>query len=134
MFSAQIFSLDAFSWVTWRCTRVGPGAIPTPASTCHNPCIVRPVLRDDTWHRLSLLVVGFTALSCRMFQSCFIAFRAKARVDAFRLRPAGAIPAKAGGCNTGVGLRQPDMVRRELLIATSTFFKCELLLQTGAQR
>ena len=52
---------------------------------------------------------------------------------AFRLRPTGAIPAKTGSWNTGVGLRQPDMVRRELLIATSTFFTCGLLLQTGAQ-
>ena len=52
---------------------------------------------------------------------------------AFRLGPAGAIPAKTGSWNTGVGLRQPDMVRRELLIATSTFFTCGLLLQTGAQ-
>ena len=66
-------------------------------------------------------------------QSSFTAFRAKARVAAFRLRPAGAIPAKTGSWNTGVGLRQPDMVRRELLIATSTFFTCGLLLQTGAQ-
>ena len=37
---------------------------------------------------------------------------------ASRLRPAVAIPAKTGSCNTGVGLRQPDMDRRELLIAT----------------
>ena len=62
----------------------------------------------------------------------FHCFPAKARVAAFRLRPAGAIPAKTGSCNTGVGLRQPDMVRRELLIATSTFFTCVLRLQTGA--
>ena len=48
-----------------------------------------------------------------MCQSCYTAFRAKARVAAFRLRPAGAI-------------------RRELLIATSTFITCGLLLQTGA--
>ena len=68
-----------------------------------------------------------------MCQSSFTAFRAKARVAAFRLRPAGAIPAKTGSWNTGVGLRQPDMVCRELLIATSTFFTCGLLLQTGAQ-
>ena len=46
----------------------------------------------------------------------FTSFRAEARVAAFpfRLRPAGAI-------------------RRELLIATSTFFTCGLLRQTGAQ-
>ena len=69
-------------------------------------------------------------VSGRICKSCFTAFRAKARVAAFRLRPAGAIPAKTGSCNTGVGLRQPDMVRRELLIATSTFFTCGLLLQT----
>ena len=63
---------------------------------------------------------------------CFTAFRAKARVADFRLSPAGAIPAKGYPCqNTGVGLRQPDMVRRELSIATSTFFVCGLLLQTG---
>ena len=31
------------------------------------------------------------------------------------------------------GEREQDMVRRELLIATSTFFTCGLLLQTGAQ-
>ena len=73
------------------------------------------------------------SLTCRMCQSCFTAFRVKARVAAFRLRPTGAIPAKTGSSNTGVGLRQPDMVRRELLIATSTFFTCGLLLQTGAQ-
>ena len=38
-----------------------------------------------------------------------------------------------GAETQGVGLRQPDMVRRELLIATSTFFTCRLLLGTGAQ-
>ena len=76
---------------------------------------------------------SFFVVSCRMCQSYFTAFRAKARVAAFRLRPTGAIPAKTGSWNTGVGLRQPDMVRRELLIATSTFFTCGLLLQTGAQ-
>ena len=63
----------------------------------------------------------------------FHCFRAKARVAAFRLRPAGAIPAKTGSWNTGVDLRQPHMVRRELLIATSTYFTCGLLLQTGVQ-
>ena len=68
-----------------------------------------------------------------MCQSCFTVFRAKASVAAFRLRPAGAIPAKTGSRKTGVGLRQPDMVRRELLIATSTFFTCGLKLQTAAQ-
>ena len=52
---------------------------------------------------------------------------------AFRRRAAGDIPAKTGSCNTGVGLRQADMVRRELLIAASTFFTCGLLLQTGQQ-
>ena len=88
---------------------------------------------------------SFFVVSCRMCQSCFTAFRAKvkvaalhakARVAAFRLRPAGAIPDKTGSCNTRVGLRQPYMVRRELLIETSTFFTCfycGLLLQTGAQ-
>ena len=75
------------------------------------------------------------SLSCRAgcASPYFTACRANARVAAFRLRPAGAIPAKTGSWNTGVGLRQPDMVRRELLIATSTFFTCVLLLQTGAQ-
>ena len=68
-----------------------------------------------------------------MCQSCFIAFRAKTRVAAFRLMPAGAIPAKTRSCNTGAGLRQPYMVRTELFIATSTFFTCGLLLKTGAQ-
>ena len=72
-------------------------------------------------------------MSYRMCQSCFTTFRAKARVAAFRLMPAGAIPAKTGSRNAGVGLRQPDMVRIELLIATSTFFTCGLLLQTGTQ-
>ena len=74
------------------------------------------------------------SLSCRvrMCQSCFTAFRAKARVAAFRLRPAGPIPAKTGSLNTGVVLRQPEMVLIELLLATSTFFTCGLLLQTGA--
>ena len=37
---------------------------------------------------------SFFVVSCRMSQSCFTAFRAKARVVAFRLRPGGAIPAK----------------------------------------
>ena len=46
------------------------------------------------------------SLSCRA--GCFTAFRAKAWVAAFRLRPAGAIPTKTGSCNTGVDLRQPD--------------------------
>ena len=38
----------------------------------------------------------YFVVSCRMCQSCVTAFRAKARVAAFRLRPAGAIPAKTG--------------------------------------
>ena len=37
------------------------------------------------------------------------------------------------GAEIRVGLRQPDMVSRELLMATSTFLMCVLLLQTGAQ-
>ena len=68
-----------------------------------------------------------------MCRSCFTTFRAKARVAAFRLIPAGTIPAKTMSWSTGDGLRQPDMVRSAMLIATSTFFTCGLLLQTGAQ-
>ena len=36
-----------------------------------------------------------------MCQSCFTAFRAKVSVAAFRLRPAGAIPAQIGSCDRG---------------------------------
>ena len=68
-----------------------------------------------------------------MYHSWFNAFRAMARVAAFCLRPAGAIPANTGSWNTCVGLRQLDMVRRELLMATSTLLMCRLLLQTGAR-
>ena len=39
---------------------------------------------------------SFFVVSCRMRQSCFTAFLAKTMVAAFRLRPAGAIPAKTG--------------------------------------
>ena len=67
-----------------------------------------------------------------MFQSCFTAFRTKARVVAFRLRSAGAIPAKTGIGNTCVALRQPYMVLREMLMATSPSLTCGLLHQTGA--
>ena len=67
---------------------------------------------------------SFFVVSRRTCQSCFTAFRANARVAAFYLTPTGAIPAKTGSCNTGVGWRQPDMVLREL---------CGLLLQTWAQ-
>ena len=68
-----------------------------------------------------------------MCQSCFTAFRAKARVAAFRLKPAGSISAKTGSGNTGIRLRKTDMFRRELLMATSAFLSGVLLLLTGAQ-
>ena len=48
-------------------------------------------------------------------------------------RPAGAIPARTGSRTIGVGFRHPVMIRRALLIATSTIFVCGLLLHTGAQ-
>ena len=69
----------------------------------------------------------------RMCQSCFRAFLARARVAASRRRPAGAIPARTGSRTIGVDFRHPVMIRRALLIATSTFFACGLLLHTGAQ-
>ena len=52
---------------------------------------------------------SFFLMSCRMCQSCFTAVRAKARVADFRLRPAGATPAKTESWNTAVGLRQTYM-------------------------
>ena len=36
----------------------------------------------------------FVAVSCRMCQSSFTAYLARARMAAFRLRPVGAIPVK----------------------------------------
>ena len=68
-----------------------------------------------------------------MFQSYFTAFRARRGWLLSAVGPQGAILVKTGSQSTGAGLRQPDMVHRELLIATSTFFTCGLLLQTGAQ-
>ena len=95
--------------------------LPTPASTL--PQSTHPSIGPQGWHLASpeppCYRVSFIVVSCRMCQSCFTAFCAKARVAAFRLMPAGAIPTKTGSWNTGLGLRQPAMVRRELLIATS---------------
>ena len=118
--------------------------LPTPASTL--PQYMHPSTGSQGWHLASpeppwcrvygtwVCTEALHSLSCGAgcSKSCFTVFRAKARVAAFRLRPTGAIPAETGSWNTGVGLRQPYMVIRELLIATSTFFTCGLLLQTGA--
>ena len=63
--------------------------------------------------------------------SCFQAAANHASLD----RSSGmtlSISTKIGCCNTGVGLRQPDMVRREPLVATSTVLTCGLLFQTEA--
>ena len=43
------------------------------------------------------------------------------------------IPARTLRWNIGVGFRQPDLIQRALLIVTSIFFTCGLLLQAGAQ-
>ena len=66
-----------------------------------------------------------------MCQSFFWAFLARARVAASRRRPAGAIPARTGSWDTG--FRHPATIRRALLMATSTFVTCGLLLQAGVQ-
>ena len=48
-FSTRIFSLDAFSWGRSVMTyKGGSGCFPLVLPRCHNPCIHRPVLRDDT--------------------------------------------------------------------------------------
>ena len=63
VFSTQFFPLDAFSWVRYVAMYSGgSGCFPLLFPRCRNPCILRPVLRDDTQHLLSLLVVGFTGL------------------------------------------------------------------------
>ena len=49
VFSAQIFSIDAFSWVRYVAVySCGSGCFPLLLPRCRNPCILRPVLRDDT--------------------------------------------------------------------------------------
>ena len=57
---------------TWRCIRAGSGCFPLLLPRCRNPCILRPVLRDDTCHLLGLLVVRFTGLeyAWRQFIIC----------------------------------------------------------------
>ena len=74
------------------------------------------------------------SLSCRAGYASCVSLLSVPRLEWLLsvLGQQAAIPAKTESCNIGVGLRQPDMVRRELLIATSTFFTCGLLLQTGA--
>ena len=46
---------------------------------------------------------------------------------------AGAMPERTGRWLTGVARRDPETVRKELVSATSSFFLCGLLHQTGAQ-
>ena len=54
------------------------------------------------WHRVVWLGLEFVCtrvvflMSCRMFQSCFVAFRDMVMVVAFGRRHAGAIPARNG--------------------------------------
>ena len=49
VFSAQIFSLDAFSWVRYVAVYSGgSGCFPLLLPHCRNPCVLRPVLGDDT--------------------------------------------------------------------------------------
>ena len=45
----------------------------------------------------------------------------------------GTIPARRGSRNTGVSLRHPEIIYKELLITTSTLLAWELLHQTGVQ-
>ncbi|KAK0144358.1 hypothetical protein N1851_017284 [Merluccius polli] len=85
--------------------------------------------RDLSLSRGNTVVV----VLCRICQSFLWAFLARARVAASRRRPAGAIPASTGRWNTGVGFRQPVMVRSAMFMATSTFLECGLLHQAGAQ-
>ena len=55
--------LEAFSWVQYVAMYSGgSGCFPLLLSCCRNPCILRPVLRDDTYHLLSLPVVRLTGL------------------------------------------------------------------------
>ena len=91
MFSAQIFSIDAFSWNRYVAMYLGgSGCFPLLLPRRRNPCILRPVLGDDTiaspeppccrvYGTLSLHGgTSFVVVSCRIFPSCFTAFRAKA--------------------------------------------------------
>ena len=48
VFSTQIFSLDAFSWVRYTAVYSGgSGCFPLLLPRCRNPCILRPVTMDD---------------------------------------------------------------------------------------
>ena len=49
LFSAQVFSLDALSWVRHIAVYSGgSGCFPLLLPRCRNPFILRPVLRDET--------------------------------------------------------------------------------------
>ena len=83
VFSTKIFSLDAFSWVRYVAMYSGvSGCFPLLLPRCRNPCILRPVLRDNTLHLLSFLVVRFTELEyawrhfiiCRVVQDVPVVF------------------------------------------------------------
>ena len=109
---------------TWRCTQVGTDA----SHSCFHiaTCIILPVLGGwhlaspespcskvyGTWVRMEALHYLWCRAGCASRVSLLSV--PKTRVAAFSLRPAGAIPAKTASWNTGVGLRQRDMVRIEL--------------------
>ena len=63
MFSTQVFSLDAFSLVRFVAMYPGgPGCFSLLLPRCRNPCILRPILMDDTYHLLSLPVARLAGL------------------------------------------------------------------------
>ena len=50
VFSAQIFSIDAFSWARYVAVYSGgSGCFPLLLPRCRNPCLLRPILRDYTY-------------------------------------------------------------------------------------
>ena len=50
VFSAQIFSIDAFFWARYVAVYSdGSGCFPLLLPRCRNPCLLRPILRDYTY-------------------------------------------------------------------------------------
>ena len=105
---------------TWRCTRV----VPDSSYSCFHAARIHATFDRPSGRHLTLCGV---VQDVPVVFHCFLGQGQGGCFSPYAGRD------KTGSWNTDVELRQRDMVRRELLIATTTFFTCGLLLQTGAQ-
>ena len=110
----------------------GLGRLPLLLPGCRQPCLCS--LGPQGWWYLSLRGgSAIVVVLCRRWQSFLWAFLARARVAASPRTPSGEIPANTGRWHTGVGFRQPVIVRKALFMTTSTFLACGPLQQARAQ-